>query len=106
MGVEIDYHTAAKWYKIAADKGDSNDQFGLGSLYYRGLGTVQHFAQALHSYRQAAARKPQCPLMIAVMFEKGQGVEKNLKKAEEWYGKAAKLNGPGPRSILPNGSEW
>ena len=67
---------------------------------------MQNFSQALHSYRQAAAKgNPDAHSMIAVMFEKGQGVEKNLKKAEEWYGKAAKLNGHDqPRSILPNGS--
>ena len=95
MGVEIDYLTAAKWYKIAADKGDSNGQFGLGGLYYRGLGAVQNFSQALHSYRQAAAKgNPNAHYMIAVMFEKGQGVEKNLEKAEESFGKAAELNGP------------
>ena len=80
LGVEIDYLTAAKWYKIAADKGDSNGQFGLGGLYYRGLGAVQNFAQALRSYGKQQQRKPHCPLMIGSCSKKA-GVEK-FKKAE------------------------
>ena len=48
MGGEFaqDYAEAAKWYKKAAEQGDSNAQNILGAMYERGKGMPKDFVEA------------------------------------------------------------
>ena len=41
-----DYTEAAKWFRKAADQGNADAQYGLGLLYFKGLGVPQNYAIA------------------------------------------------------------
>ena len=45
-GVTQDYAEAAKWYKKAAEQGDSGAQNILGAMYERGKGIPKDFVEA------------------------------------------------------------
>ncbi|MCR5039085.1 MAG: sel1 repeat family protein, partial [Bacteroidales bacterium] len=53
-GVEQDFTEAARWYRMAADKGDPIAQLSLGLLYEEGNGVPENHAEAAKWYRQAA----------------------------------------------------
>ena len=40
----LDYAEAKKWFQKAADQGDADSQYNLGSLYYDGHGVTQDYA--------------------------------------------------------------
>jgi TPR repeat protein len=44
--VPKDFAEAAKWYRKAADQGDSSAQFKLGNMYNEGRGVPQDFVLA------------------------------------------------------------
>jgi uncharacterized protein len=54
LGVPQDHAEAAKWYRKAADQGDSTAQFTLGGLYVIGRGVPQDFVVA-HMWLNLAA---------------------------------------------------
>ena len=45
-GVRQDDDAAAKWYQVAADRGDVVSQLSLGTLYVSGRGVDQNFVEA------------------------------------------------------------
>jgi TPR repeat protein len=49
-GVKQDYFEAVKYYKLAADQGDSSAQFNLGIMYDNGLGVKQDRIEAKRLY--------------------------------------------------------
>jgi len=53
-GVGQDHAEAVRWYRLAADQGDSSAQNNLGYMYYRGEGVGQDHAEAARWYRLAA----------------------------------------------------
>ncbi len=48
-----DYAEAAKWYRLAADQGDTGGQYNLGLMYARGQGVPQDDTEAVKWYRLA-----------------------------------------------------
>lgn len=46
QGVRQDYAEAAKWWRIAAEGGDSSAQLSLAGMYQKGKGVKQDFAEA------------------------------------------------------------
>ena len=54
QGVERDYTEARKWYRLAADKGQSNALYSLGLIYKEGLGVKQNYSKALKWFLLAA----------------------------------------------------
>ena len=52
------YTEAARLYKLAADQGDANAQYGL-ELYETGRGVGQSVAEAINWYRLAARQGDQ-----------------------------------------------
>lgn len=46
FGMKPNYPEAAKWYRKGADAGDQGAQFHLGSLYFKGLGVPQDYAES------------------------------------------------------------
>ena len=54
LGLARDDQEALKWYRKAADLGDSNAQYSLGVLYAQGRGVSMDEALALDWYRKAA----------------------------------------------------
>jgi uncharacterized protein len=45
-GVTQDYKTAVKWYKLAAEQGQSDAQTNLGSMYALGKGVIKDWVYA------------------------------------------------------------
>ena len=54
QGVTRDYYKAAKWFKIAAERGRANAQLNLGILYQNGDGVTKDLAEAARWYERAA----------------------------------------------------
>ena len=53
-GVPQDNAEAAKWYRKAAEQGETSAQYNLGAMYTEGQGVPQNFAEAAKWYRKAA----------------------------------------------------
>lgn len=54
QGVDKNYYEAAKWYRIAANRGYANAQLNLGTLYRNGQGVTKNLAEAARWYQKAA----------------------------------------------------
>lgn len=55
-GVRLDYAEAAKWYRKAAEQGNSDAQYSLGHMYLFGLGVRQSNRDAANWFLKAAAQ--------------------------------------------------
>lgn len=85
-------YTAVRYYKKAAELGNSVAMYKLGECYYNGKGGVdQDYKEAVEWYKKAAElgyARAQCQL--GFRYSHGfLGVEQNYEKAVEWYNKAA-----------------
>ena len=49
-----DYNEAAKWYRLAADRGDADAQYNLAIMHYYGQGVTPDYSDAAKWYRLAA----------------------------------------------------
>ena len=52
FGLTQDYEFARDWYLLAADRGKASAQFGLGDIYYQGLGVAVDLKPALTGMRR------------------------------------------------------
>jgi hypothetical protein len=89
-GVPQDYAEALGWFRKAADQGDAEAQYDVGSRYYYGQGVAQDYAEALRWYRKAADQgeaRAQCGL--GSMYYYGQGTQQDRAEAAKWYRQAA-----------------
>lgn len=90
--VEGDYLHAIYWYKIAAEKGDSQAQANLATLYFQGQGVTKDPQKALYWFEKAADQNlPDAIFVLGYMYLNGMGTTKNPKKGAELYIKAANL---------------
>ena len=55
-GTDRNEAEAARWYRVAADKGDAAAQFFLGKLYKDGKGVEKSAKLALEWFKKAAAQ--------------------------------------------------
>jgi TPR repeat protein len=114
VGVVKDESEAVKLYKLAVTKNNAKAQFILGNMYEQGKGVEKNITEALRLYRLAAAQSntdAQCILasmlkkgigipqsyseeslldsksltILGKMYEQGNGVKENTKKAVELY---------------------
>lgn len=92
-----DFANAMYWYNIAAVNDNSEACFYIAWLYDEGLGVEQNYETALQWYLKV----PQCKYPdvesvaiaynnIGVMYQKGNGVEKDMQKAMEFFQMALK----------------
>lgn len=86
---------AAKWFRAAADLGNTKSLTNLAVLELKGdlPGTGPKEAVQLLT-RSAEAGHPYGTCLLAYCYEEGQGVEKDLSNARTFYRKAAKLGQP------------
>ena len=74
----------------AAERGDANAQYRLGSCYSNGYGVETNEVEAVRWYRMAAeqghAGAQGC---LGMCYANGDGVETNKAEAVKWYRKAA-----------------
>lgn len=90
--VEGDYIHAIYWYKIAAEKGDSQSQANLAALYFQGQGVTKDLQKAFYWFEKAANQDlPDAVFFVGYMYLNGVGTAKNPKKGAELYIKAANL---------------
>ena len=74
-----------------AKNGDSQAQYNLAVLYFKGLGTKQDYKSSF-AWLSKSTSNDYLPAfnMLGYHYEKGIGVEQDLKKAAHWYKKSAK----------------
>ena len=77
------YKNAFRLYKLASDAGDVKGHYKLGMCYYTGKGTPRNYIEASKCFRKGVDphRDPECEFMLAMMYTKGEGVQKNRNYA-------------------------
>jgi TPR repeat protein len=83
---EVNLKEAIRWYSQAASTGSEWDQHNLGLVYLKS----GQFKKAFHAFEEGADRKyiPSMRL-LGRMYYKGQGVDKNVKKAMDLWSEGA-----------------
>ena len=85
-----DYAEAAKWYRVAAERGDPASQDGLALLYRDGQGVAQDYAEALKWLRRAAAKDSYvAQYHLGQMYRAGFGVPQDNVHAFMWLSLSA-----------------
>lgn len=86
QGVEKNVEEGVAWYVKAANQGSAEAQNKLGLLF----NLTKDFNQASYWFRKAALLGfPDAEFNLAVMYEKGEGVNSDLSQALLWYRRAA-----------------
>ena len=89
-GVLQDHVEAAKWYRLAAEKGQVIAQSHLGIMYLEGDGVQHDYAEAVKWFRLAAERgDPQSQYNLALSYAKGETGEPDNVSAYMWFSLAA-----------------
>ena len=90
LGLKQDFNEAAKWYRLAADKGYAPAQFNLGLASELGRGMPADDRQAFKYYLMAAEQGfAAAQFNVGNMYSAGRGVGKDLFEANLWYKQAA-----------------
>lgn len=77
---------AARWYKKAADFGNTYASFAYGDLLEQGRGVVQDYAEAVRWYRVAAERgSAEGQNRLGVKYAEGKGAQKNPVESLKWF---------------------
>ena len=85
-----DYAKALKYYRIAAERGNTDALVNLGYMYNNGIGVTQDYSEAVKWYRKAAEQGlARGQYNLGVMYERGYGVTQDKAEAVKWYRKAA-----------------
>ena len=85
-----DMNEAVKWYRKAAEQGNSSAQCNLGICYYKGQGVAEDNEQAIKWFRKAAEQEEAvAQYFIGECYENGYGVREDIDEAIKWYRKAA-----------------
>ena len=85
-----DYAAALEAWRLAADQGDADAQYGMGRLYFYGQGVERNTATAAEWYRRAALQDhARSQTNLGYLYEAGLGVEQDLVEAARWYRAAA-----------------
>ena len=76
--------------RAKAERGDAEAQKQLGSIYAKGQGVAQSYAEAAKWYRQAADQgHAGAQTALGELYEAGQGVPCDEAEAARWYRRAA-----------------
>jgi len=91
LGVKKNWAIAEKWYRLAADQGDSFAEENLGRAYFtRGKsGKVDYKIAAKYFHRSAKKGLVLSQYFLGTMYLEGQGVPQNNEKAFKWMKEAA-----------------
>lgn len=88
--VSHDYAQAAKYYRIAAEKGHAAAQNNMGFLFERGYGVNRDFGEAEKWFRRAADQGLALgEANLGWMYYSGRGLERDRDRAEFWFRRAA-----------------
>jgi TPR repeat protein len=87
--VTYDMAQAIKWYRIAADGGDTESQVNLGLLYRKGKGVNRDDTEAYRLFT-AAKGNMVAQFNLGDMTDDGLGTKLDSGQAAEWYQQAAR----------------
>lgn len=74
-----------------AESGDSDAQYQIGIMYYKGIGIAQDYEAAIKWYKIAAEQKhPEALRMLGCAYLNGNGVEKDTNQALYYFLEAQK----------------
>jgi uncharacterized protein len=91
-GVTQDLPEAAKWFRLAADKGNTEALSALGAIFHDGgKGVAQDYREAAKWYRLAAQKGDVDAedTLGDIFYRGGAGVTQDFKEAAKWYRLAA-----------------
>lgn len=91
-GVPTDRAEAAKWYKLAADRGLAPAQYRLGNMYEKANGVERNLSEAKRYY-QLAADQGNAGAMhnLAVLLASDAAGAPDFNAAAEWFIRASNL---------------
>ena len=90
QGRSPNYTEAARWFRLAAQKGHANAQFNLGQLYNLGQGLARDPAEAVSWFTKAAEQGfGDAQLQLGLAYEEGNGIGRDPKEAARLYRLAA-----------------
>ena len=79
-----------KWYRLAAEQGDSSAQSNLGDMYSLGMGVPEDYKTAMKWYRLAAEQgDSSAQYLLGSMYAEGMGVIQDNVYAHMWWNIAA-----------------
>lgn len=85
-----DFETTLREIRPLADEGDSNAQFQLAMLYYRGRGVAQDYAKSRLWWEKAAVQGHRvAQYNLGILYHEGRGVPQDYDQARQWCEKAA-----------------
>lgn len=85
-----DLRISARYFRMAAEKGNSTAAYKLGEAYEEGIGVPKDPVQALEWYRRAASQgERHAELRIGYFYQKGIVVPRDPAQAVDWYRKSA-----------------
>ena len=89
-GVTQDYQEALKWWKLAAERGNSNAQYNRGVMYRDGHGVTQDYKEAVKWFRLAADQGfAEAQFNLGTMYVAGRGVIQDDASAHMWFNLAS-----------------
>jgi TPR repeat protein len=90
QGVKEENAQAAGWFRKAADQGNADAQFSLGSMYYSGQGVKKDDTETLRWWRKAAAQgEAHAQYDLGLMYARGEGMPQDYVRAHMWFNLAA-----------------
>jgi TPR repeat protein len=85
-----DFRRSAQLLRKAAEQGDADAQFRLGTMYRKGRGVGQDDAEAVKWYLKAAEQgQAKAQHSLAWMYRRGSGVPQDYSEAVTWFRRAA-----------------
>lgn len=85
-----DYGTAIRIFQQLANKGNADGEYGLGYMFWRGLGEERNMPKALDHLRRAAKQDHDgAKIGLGYIYLYGVGVPVDLAQAEYWYQQGA-----------------
>ena len=100
-GTADEIREAARWYRLAANKGLSAAQSKLAASYAAGRGVPQSDATAVEWYRRAARQgDAQAAASLGYFYRYSREVGRNDAEATRWYRQAAESGDPTAQAIM------
>jgi len=100
-GVSSDCQKASSYFKCAMEEGDTLAQLKLARIHLKGLCGPPNYKLAYELLIPLAeAGNPHAQFAIGRMYQQGDGVSKDMNKAEMWIKRAAKNGSQAAANIL------
>jgi TPR repeat protein len=81
-----DYIAAMRVYRPLADRGNTEAQHKIGTMYQNGWGVPRSYSEALKWFQSAANQgDPEAQKSLGFMFLYGRGVQRDRVTAQMWF---------------------